>query len=333
MKAKSTNQSILFTNPIVIALITAVIILGGGILFILSNNKTSNSSASRAPQLQTESETETMVNPQYGHVHALFKVPGTNTFLMGTHKGLFQSLDNGKTFTQAEAKGVMQDMEFMNFAYDPNTETLFAGGHDLGVVKSMDNGVTWEKADSGITGKDIHALAINSLDTKKVYAFSVGMGVFGSQDGGKSWNRIDDGPANPSVRSFGYMATASDMDRSMGTDKTSNIGYLWAGTGGGLFSSFACFCGWTKTEGISSNATIYTLAPDPVNKSSMLAGTKDGIYKTTDEGKNFTQVSKDIKNVAAITFDEKNQTTVYAVTEDGIIYKSMDSGNTWNTLQ
>lgn len=318
-------------HPLVIILIVAVVVLTGSV-FLLAQDKNQNNAPSSNVTSSTHQEAESEIHSQYGHVHALFKVPGTNTFLMGTHKGLFQSLDNGKTFIQAEAKGVMAGMEFMNFAYDPNTKTLFAGGHDLGVVKSMDNGVTWEKADSGITGKDIHALAINPLDTKRVYAFSVGMGVFGSQDGGESWNRIDDGPANPSVRSFGYMGTASSMDRSMGTDKTTNIGYLWAGTGGGLFSSFACFCGWNKTEGISSNATIYTLAPDPVNKSSMLAGTKDGIYKTTDEGKKFTQVSKDIKNVAAITFDGEVQSSVYAVTEDGTIYISRDDSNSWSKI-
>lgn len=332
MKTKHQTASPLLKQPVVIGLIIAVIVLGGGV-FYLSQNK-NNSSDLSASQLQssTENESESMINPQYGHVHTLYKVPGANTFLMGTHKGLFQSTDNGKAFTQVEAKGVMQGMEFMNFTYDASTKTLFAGGHDLGVVKSADNGMTWEKADSGINGKDIHALAINPLDTKRIYAFSVGMGIFGSQDSGKTWNRIDDGPANPSVRSFGYMGTASSMDRRMGTDKTTNIGYLWAGTGGGLFSSFACFCGWTKTEGISSNATIYTLAPDPVNKSSMLAGTKDGIYKTTDEGKSFTQINKDIKNVSAITFDEENQTTVYAATEDGTIYQSSDSGSSWKKV-
>lgn len=315
-----------------IALAIGVFVLGSAVLFLLQNNKANNSGASQATQAQSMEETETANNPTYGQVHALFKVPGTETFLMGTHKGLFQSTDNGKIFSKVEAQGVMEGMEFMSFAYDPNTKTLFAGGHDLGVVKSMDNGMGWEKADAGINGKDIHALAINPLDTKRVYAFSAGMGLFGSQDSGKSWNRIDDGPANPSVRSFGYMGTASSMDKSMGTDKTTNIGYLWAGTGGGVFSSFACFCGWTKTDGISSNATVYTLAPDPINKSSMLAGTKDGIYKTTDEGKSFSQINKEIKNLAAITFDAENQNTVYAVTEDGTLYQSTDSGSTWSKV-
>jgi len=123
------------------------------------------------------------------------------------------------------------------------------------------------------------------------------------------------------------------MDRGMKTDKTTNIGYLWAGTSGGLYSSFACFCGWTKTSGISDNATTYTLAPDPVNRSTMFAGTKDGIYKTTDEGKTFNKVNGDVKDVAAITFDLNNPKVLYAAESNGTVYKSEDDGVNWNKIK
>lgn len=332
MKQRS-NQSLL-KNPVLVILIAIVIVLTGG-MFYLSQTRSSNSiSQNGVKQSGVEAENEMLAqaNPQYGEVHALFKNPTDGAILMGTHKGLFKSTDGGKSFTQVNAKGVMSGMEFMSFAYDPNSKILFAGGHDLGVVKSTDGGVSWEKSDSGITGSDIHALSLNPLEESRVYAFSVSNGVFGSKDSGKSWNRIDDGPNNPSVRSFGYMGTASPMDRSMKTDQTTNIGYLWAGTGGGLYSSFACFCGWTKATGISDNATIYTIAPDPVNKSSMLAGTKDGIFKTTDEGKTFTKISSDVKNTASISFDVTDPKVVYAATSDALIYKSQDDGNTWSKI-
>ena len=310
-----------------------VVLLAVGYIFLkpllFSTNKTTNStSVSTTSQMDTESTTE---NVTYGHVHALFQLPD-KTLLMGTHHGLFKSIDQGTVFQKIVIKGTEAE-DFMNFAYDQTNKILYAGGHDVGVVKSTDGGVTWTKTDNGIKGTDIHALAINSLETNRLYAFSVDNGVFGTKDGAKTWYRIDDGPINPSVRAFGYMATPSSMDRGMKTDKTTNIGYLWAGTSGGLYSSFACFCGWTKTSGISDNATIYTLAPDPVNKSTMLAGTKDGIYKTTDEGKKFTQINSDIKDVAAITFDLNNATVLYAAESNGTVYKSEDGGNSWNKVQ
>ena len=319
-------------NNTLLIIVIGIVIFSG--IFLLSN-KSSNVSNTATTVKSTTSNTQedqASENATYGHVHALWVNPQDGSLLMGTHHGLFKSTDQGKTLKKVDIKSDVNADDFMNFAYDSNTKTLFAGGHDVGVVKSTDGGVTWTKTDSGITGSDIHALAINPLDTNRLYAFSVGNGVFETKDGAKSWYRIDDGPTNPSVRSFGYMATPSSMDRGMKTDKTTNIGYLWAGTSGGLYSSFACFCGWTKTSGISDNATIYTIAPDPVNRSDMFAGTKDGIYKTTDEGKTFTKVDNEIKNVAAITLDESNPKILYAATANGVVYRSIDSGKNWSKV-
>ena len=319
-------------NTLLIVLI-GIVVIGGVLLFAnKSSNIESTTTSNERQNTLTIQEEPVTENATYGHVHALIASPQENSLLMGTHNGLFKSTDQGKTFSKVTVKGDVNADDFMNFAYDQRNKILYAGGHDLGVVKSVDGGTTWTKTDSGITGTDIHALAINPLDTNRLYAFSVGNGVFGTKDKAAIWYRIDDGPNNPSVRSFGYMATPSSMDRGMKTDKTTNIGYLWAGTGGGLYSSFACFCGWIKTSGISDNATIYTLAPNPVNRSNMFAGTKDGIYKTTDEGKTFTQINSEIKNVAAITFDESNPKTMYAATSDGIVFKSIDDGKNWSKV-
>lgn len=318
-------------NNTLLIILIGIAVIGGIILFANKSSKTQNTTAleQRTSSVQEEQASE---NPTYGHVHALIVNPLDSNLLMGTHHGLFKSNDQGKTFKKVEIKGDVNVDDFMNFAFDQDNKIIYAGGHDLGVVKSADGGTTWSKTDFGIKGTDIHALTINPLDSNRLYAFSVDNGVFGTRDGAKSWYRIDDGPTNPSVRAFGYMATPSSMDRGMKTDKTTNIGYLWAGTSGGLYSSFACFCGWTKTNGISDNATIYTLAPDPVNKSVMFAGTKDGIFKTTDEGKTFMQVSSAVKNVAAITFDESNPKTVYAATSDGIVFRSIDNGGNWSKV-
>ncbi len=311
-------------------IIVVAIILIGTIYLIQKNTKVPAKVSSVSSEEQEEIIAE---NPTYGHIHSLFRNPTNKTILMGTHNGLFKSVDEGKTFTKVKTKSEVNAEDFMNFAFDQNTNTLYAGGHDVGIIKSGDGGLTWSKADNGIKGTDIHALAINPLDTNRLYAFSVDNGVFGTKDGAKSWYRIDDGPTNPSVRAFGYMATPSSMDRSMKTDKTTNVGYLWAGTGGGLFSSFACFCGWTKTNGISDNATIYVLVPDPVNRSRMLVGTRDGIFKTIDEGKTFTEVNANIVDVAAIAFDLSDPKIVFSAADSGTLYKSTDAGETWSKIR
>lgn len=282
-------------------------------------------------------EEQVTQNATYGHIHSLFREPNNGTILMGSHNGLFKSMDNGKTFVRAQIKSSNKDVnpngEFMNFAYDDKNKILFAGTHDSGLLKSSDFGLTWDKTDEGIDGHDIHGLAINPLDTNRIYAYSVDHGLFGTKDGAKSWYKIDEGPKNPSVRGFTYMATPSSMDRGMKVDKTTNIGYLWAGTGGGIFSSFACFCGWTLAPSIPSSATVYALAADPINKSAMLLAKRDGLYQTTDEGQSFKQISSEVKNVGAIWFDIANPKLVLAATNNGEIYRSEDSGKTWSKVQ
>lgn len=318
---------------LLIVVIVVAYLLAKPLFFSQNKNATSNI-ANTASQSGEEPITD---NPTYGHIHSVFKMPTDGTILMGTHNGLFKSSDNGKTFGRAQIKtsdsSINPDGEFMNFAYDATNKILYAGTHDSGLLKSTDFGLTWSRSYTGIEGQDIHGLAINPLDINRIYAYSVDKGLFGTKDGAKSWYKIDDGPKNPNVKTFAYMATPSSMDRGMKTDKTTNIGYLWAGTGGGIFSSFACFCGWTPSQGISSSATVYALAADPVNKSAMLLAQKDGIYRTTDEGKTFTKVSSDVKDVGVLWFDIENPKLVFAATNSSVIYMSNDSGISWSKTQ
>lgn len=272
-------------------------------------------------------------NSIYQHVHSVFKMPD-GTILMGAHTGLFKSTDEGKTFARTQINStdssVNSDGEFMNFAYDTTNKVLYGGTHDSGLLKSTDFGLTWSKAHNGIDGQDIHGLAINPLDTNLVYAYSVNKGLFGTKDGAKSWYKIDDGPKNPNVKGYAYMATLTSMDRNMKKSGRTDIGYLWAGTGGGLFSSFACFCGWNPAQSIPANITVYALAADPLDKHAMLIAEKDGLYRTTDEGKSFKKASSELTNVGALWFDIGNPKLVFAATNAGIIYESNDSGLSWH---
>lgn len=324
-------------NKFVVIAAVVAIVLGGIYLFSQKQINSPRSVTSERQGVFSQQEETVTQNATYGHIHSVFRVPTDGSILMGTHNGLFESTDGGKTFERAQIKSsnpaVNPNGEFMSFAYDDKNKILYAGTHDSGLLKSVDFGQTWEKTDNGIEGQDIHGLAINPLDANRMYIYSVDFGVFGTKDNAKNWYKIDDGPKNPNVKTFAYMATPSSMDRGMKTDKTTNIGYLWAGTGGGLYSSFACFCGWTPTQSISSNVTVYALAQDPINRRAMLLAKKDGTYLTEDEGQSFKQISSEVKDVGALWFDIENPKLVLAATNNGEIYKSEDSGKTWSKVQ
>jgi len=261
------------------------------------------------------------------HVHAVAYAPN-GRLLLGAHGGLYASDDGGSTWTKIPADGAPEASDFMSLVPHPQQPgVLFAGGHGLGVVKSTDGGATWVRSDNGVDGTDIHALAINQRQPDYLFAYSTGYGVYRSSDGGGSWDRLDDGPDNPGVRAFAYMAVETDMDRSMGSD---NWGLLFAGTADGIFDSYSCFCGWRSTTDEFENATVYTLATLHEDLRTMYAGTNDGVWKSTDEGKTWQHLDGPVGRVTAVAINPADPADVTAVTEGGLVFASADAGGSWD---
>lgn len=302
------------------------LMVAGGIGYAVGVNKnaprvaTPNTSVASMPAVADEPMSSS-------HVHAVMYDADGN-LLLGRHGGLFKSTDGGKTWNKMDVTGSVNSDDWMSLTYDPrNPNIIFAGGHDLGVIKSMDGGKMWMRADQGIKGTDIHGLTINQRNPDMLLAYSVGNGVFKSEDNGNSWKRMDDGPDNPGVRSLAYMAVQTGMDKSMGWD---NWGLLFAGTADGLYQSFSCFCGWTKVSSVFDNTTLYTLATLHQDLTVMYAGTKDGVFRTEDSGVNWRKLDNlaGVK-ITGLAINPKNPAEVTAVTEDGMVYQTSDSGKTF----
>lgn len=322
-------------------IIPILIILTLGIGYMLGTKQSPSTPTTSPSDKQTSflpsSPTEHSENgamqakiPGAHHIHAL-TYDADGNLLLGTHGGLFKTVNKGKAWQKVAVKGNVNADDWMSLVNDPgNRNVIFAGGHDLGVIKSEDNGATWMRADEGVRGTDIHGLAINQRNPNLLFAYSVDSGVFKSVDGGASWKRTDDGPDNPGVRSFAYMAVQTSMDKSMGWD---NWGLLLAGTADGLYQSFSCFCGWTKTTDVFSNTTVYALATLHKDLRIMYAGTKDGIWKSADEGRTWNELGppKGLK-IAAIAINPDNSAEVTASSEDGVIYQSEDGGDSWQQM-
>lgn len=265
-------------------------------------------------------------DPLGGHAHFIAVQSGTNRLLLGAHSGLLQSVDEGKSWSKLAVQGELDSTDFMNLVIDPaNPNTMYVGGHDLGVVKSTDGGRTWMKANAGLAGTDIHALTYDA-HFQRLFAFSVGYGIFESMDGGASWQRKDDGPRNPNVQSFAFLDVPTpDMEKSMGKEFR---GYLFAGTAGGVFRANPCFCGWTPMgEALFQYSTVYTLAVDP-SDNSLYAGTKDGLFKSVDAGGTWTEVLRGQK-IVGIAVSPSDPQVLYAVSEEGVVFRSQDGGATW----
>lgn len=168
---------------------------------------------------------------EIGHLHALLIDARNGTLLMGAHHGLYESRDEGKSWKKRALKGDIPGSDFMLLTTDPmNPKIIYAGGHDLAVIKSEDGGSSWQRAAKGLPTMDIHALAIDPANNK-LYAWAVDHGLFRSENGAQSWVRVDDGPENPHVTSL----TSVPIPTGMGGI------YLYAGTAAGLYRNADCF--------------------------------------------------------------------------------------------
>src|SRR3546814_5677250 len=88
-------------------------------------------------------------------------------------------------------------------AIDPkNPQTMYATGHGIGVVKSVDGGASWMTKVKGLGSASTEALAIDGREPNRLYVWVLGDGLYRSDDAAESLQRVDDGPKQQEIRSL-----------------------------------------------------------------------------------------------------------------------------------
>lgn len=97
------------------------------------------------------------------------------------------------------------------------------------------------------------------------------------------------------------------------------VGVAWAGVGR-----------WGPSHG-PEGGLVSALVIDPSNSAVLYAGTSHGVFKTTNAGVAWSDVSAGLTDpsVTAIAIDPRRPGVVYAGTENGRFFKSIDGGTTW----
>ena len=86
---------------------------------------------------------------------------------------------------------------------------------------------------------------------------------------------------------------------------------------------------WTSHGPVGGE--ISALAVSPKNAGTVYAGTRGGVFRSTDGGANWNSVRPDFTSLVVV--DPQDPSTVYAVDyASGGLFKSTDSGQSWNAL-
>ena len=114
---------------------------------------------------------------------------------------------------------------------------------------------------------------------------------------------------------------------------------MYAGTTGGVYRTKDSAENWVKvTEGMvaadakmaSMAMGVNSLAIDQKNPRIVYAGTTQGLFKSTNQGNNWTKIESAAGDgyVSEIQLDPSSPSTIYLATSQGV-KKSLDGGETW----
>lgn len=229
-----------------------------------------------------------------------------NRVLLGTHVGIYESVDGGRKWTFAGLEGD----DAMNLVRQPGG-VLWVAGH--GVLKRSENdGATWTSVEpDGLPGSDVHGFTIDPDDPGAFYAAVAGEGLYRSEDGGESFEEVSSavGPAvyGLAVTPGGRVLAADDRGVSVSEDG----GATW--------------------EVVLEQVAV-GIAVSPEDEDTILVTTTTGILRSTDGGTTWDEAQVIPDGAWPVAFAPGEPERAYVVGFDRKLYRSDDAGATWRIV-
>lgn len=247
------------------------------------------------------------VLPDTPDYHSLLvAAQNADALTLGTHNGLYQSSDGGRSWQSTALAG----QDAMNLGRAGGGVTWTAGHNVL--AKSTDGGRTWQDVrPDGLPHLDIHGFAVDPRDQKTLWAALAGQGIYRSRDGGESFELVTREVGG------GVMALAVTPDgRVLAGDMQQ-----------GLFVSANDGKTWKPTL----QAGLMGVAVNPKEPERVVA-TGPGILLSTDGGRNWDQVLPLEAGAGPVAWAPSNPEVGYVVGFDKTLYKTEDAGATWQPV-
>ena len=226
-----------------------------------------------------------------------------------------------------------------------------------GVFKTTDGGHTWAPASDKYFGGTVGAIAVSASNADVVYVgtgeyplrgnVSRGDGVFKTTDGGRTWTalglaatqqiaRVVVHPTNPDIAYVAALGHAFGPNPERGIYKTTDGGRSWTRVLSRNDSTGASDLAMDPSNPEVLYAAFWQVLRTPWSLSS--GGTGDGLFKTTDGGAHWTELTanpglpRGLWGNIGLAVSPAKPARVWAIIEadSGGVYRSDDGGATWS---
>jgi photosystem II stability/assembly factor-like uncharacterized protein len=181
----------------------------------------------------------------------------------------------------------------------------------------------------GPDGGDARGIAADPHDPTHLYLGAANGWVFESRDGGKEWKRLARVGKRDDLALDNIVVDAADARHLL-------IGaWVLGRPDGGLFISNDGGLTWTSNASMAGQS-IRSLAASPSDPKTVVAGTLEGVYRSTDGGTKWQLISepasKELHEVESVAIDPNDPKIIYAGTWH-LPWKTTDGGEHWSSIK
>jgi photosystem II stability/assembly factor-like uncharacterized protein len=212
--------------------------------------------------------------------------PATIYAIGGPYWFIYKSTDGGVSWALLAAANGLSPL-IGALAIAPSlTTTLYAGSARMGILKSIDGGLSWVRVNNGLTGSG-SPLAIDPTNADVVYAIS-GTTVVKTTNGGGQWRQLPISfPAGAYVHGFAIDPTTPSNVYAAYAVFDDNDALIESG----IFKSIDSGETWFAAQNPGGRTVVSALAIDPTMPGRIYANTTTAVFMSTDGAASWTPIN------------------------------------------
>jgi hypothetical protein len=244
------------------------------------------------------------------------------TVFVGAGGGLLASRDRGASWQQAPSVGAVSAAG----ASPASGGVAYLAGS--GLWRADAGGIT--AIQSSLPTSDVTALAVDPDDSRRLFAIVRSRGLMASADGGATWQLLSSGI--PSDADSITLASTASARLFVGTAQhgvfASTDGQSWLNASGFVNGALPTH-NVTAVAFDARSGDQYVGPSGQAASGALYVGTDIGVFKSIDSGLSWSSMPFHHPIVALAVAGDGSH-LMLAMDSDGNVYRSQDSGNSWN---